>query len=41
MDWLRASMVSRGFITASEIDKYSVMLDTPDEVVSYISRYVL
>lgn len=41
VDWLRASMVSRGFITASEIDKYSVMLDTPDEVVSYISRYVL
>ena len=41
VDWLRAQMAGRGFITEAEIDKYSVMLDTPAEVVSYISRYVL
>ncbi|MBQ1331100.1 MAG: LOG family protein, partial [Desulfovibrio sp.] len=41
VDWLRAQMAGRGFITEAEIDKYSVMLDTPAEVVSYISKYVL
>ena len=40
VDWLRKAMVGRGFITGAELDRYSVMLDTPAEVVSYISKCV-
>ena len=41
LEWLKKAMVARNFITEDEIDKLVVALDTPQEVVSHLSKYVL
>ncbi len=40
-EWLRGTMVERGFIEASEIDRLVTHCDTPDEVVAHIAKIVI
>lgn len=38
IDWVRAQMVSRGYLTESEIDMFTIC-DTPEEVMKVIKDY--
>ncbi|MDL2307588.1 TIGR00730 family Rossman fold protein [Desulfovibrio sp. OttesenSCG-928-C06] len=40
MDWVRDVMVGRGYISEEELDLLTI-LDTPQEVVSYINKHVI
>lgn len=40
MDWIRETMIGRGFVRESELDILTI-LDTPEEVVSFIRRHVI
>ncbi len=40
LDWLKSTMVERGYIKANELDLITV-LDTPEEVVEYVRKNVI
>lgn len=40
MDWMRKVMVGRGYMSDDELDLITI-IDSPDEVVSYIKKHVI
>lgn len=40
VDWLKNTMIARGYMSDGELDLITV-LDSPDEVVSYIKKHVI
>jgi uncharacterized protein (TIGR00730 family) len=40
LDWLRSSMIKRGYLSEDEMDLITV-LDSPEEVLSYIKKIVI
>lgn len=40
LDWIKTTMVEGGYLNEDELDLFAVM-DTPDEVVHFIKRYVI
>ena len=40
LDWIKTTMVNGGYLNEEELDLFTV-LDTPDEVVHFIKRYVI
>lgn len=40
VDWLKNTMIARGYMSNEELDLITV-LDSPDEVVSFIKRHVI
>lgn len=40
MDWMRKVMVGRGYMSEEELDLITI-IDSPDEVVSYIKKHVI
>jgi uncharacterized protein (TIGR00730 family) len=40
LDWLKTSMVERGFINKDELE-LATLADSPDEVVNYIKKHVI
>lgn len=41
LDWVRSTMVSGGYIRASEVDDLVTVCDTPEQVVQQIRRRVI
>ena len=41
LDWVRSTMVSGGYIRASEVDDLITVCDTPEQVVQQIRRRVI
>lgn len=41
VEWMRKTMVGRGFIKEAEIDKLITVCDTPEEVVNHLCRLVI
>ncbi|MBQ9452462.1 MAG: TIGR00730 family Rossman fold protein [Desulfovibrio sp.] len=41
VEWLRKTMVKRGFIKEEELDKLITVLDTPEDVVTHLCRLVI
>lgn len=39
--WLKDDMVKRGFINESELDEFITVLNTPEEVVNYLSKVLI
>ena len=41
LEWMRKTMVARGFIKEGEIDKLITVCDTPEEVVNYLCKVIV
>lgn len=41
LDWLKNSMLDRGFIRAEEIGRQLAVCDTPEDVVAHLCRFVI
>ena len=41
LQWLRASMAENGFIGEEEINRLLTVCDTPEEVISHVSRIII
>ncbi len=40
LDWLKNTMIKRGYLSEDELDLFTV-LDSPDDVVSYIKKHII
>jgi len=40
LDWIRETMVSKGYVAEDELEMYTI-LDSPEEVASYIRKHVI
>lgn len=40
MDWFRGTLLARGFVSAEDMELFTI-LDTPEEAVQYIRRHVI